>query len=489
MFYQGRFLGRLLCAMVGLAVLSSCISMTSQRKEESRSHIKKIHKADKEGPQTITLGQLRDEVQRFAYRFGSHVNEPLSIMGGSALSSNVRQLLYRMKFNNTWTVVDIAVGPNPEVNLIDMLVFVTLSRTVLEDYWVPKVFAEEGMVLAKAHRDMEEDIWSVGARVLDREQQDELRGLIRKWREQHPEMRFVGAIRFGNLASQLGDSSLADVQKPGGLLGQMQQATEAVDEVRLASERFMFLMRAMLPLSRLQAEATLSGMLMEPAIEQTLSNLNRLTRSTERYAALLERLPAERDETLTQVSRLIAMERKNFLDEIVPHEDRLQGVLTSLRETLVEANKLIASVESLAAKYGPAQDQPPNHALAVAEHKPFDIKDYQQTVSGVTDTVRETQKLAITLEQILNSPGWKERMPELLGTIATVGKEGEGLVDFSFRRAVFLAGTSILMLFLLAFVLVRYAVKKVAAIRESPSGVVRQEAPQDRRSHPSKVIG
>lgn len=481
MLYQGKLLGRLLCAMVGLAVLSSCTSLTTQRKEESSAHIKKIHKEHKEGSQTITLGQLREELQRFAYRFVAHVNEPLGIIGGSATASDVRKVANKMKFANTWTVVDIAIGSNPEVNLIDMLTFVTLSRMVMEDYWVPtKIFAEQGTVLAKALRDMEEDIWGVGARVLDREQQEELRGLIRKWREQNPEVQYVATIRFGNISPQLGDSSLGDVQKPGGLLGQVQRANEAVDEVRLLSERLIFLMKAMLPLSRFQAEATLSGILAEPTIKQTFSDLDRLTTSTERYAALLERLPAERDETLTKVSHLIARERKNFLDEIVPHEDRLQGVLTSLRETLVEANKLVASVESLAVRYVPAQDQSRNHGLEVVEHKPFDIKDYQQTVSGVTDTVRETEKLVLVLEQILNSPGWKERMPELLHTIDTVGKQGEGLVDFSFRRAVILVVTAILMLFLLAFVLVRYALKKLAALREYPSGPVRREAPQDR---------
>ena len=104
------------------------------------------------------------------------------------------------EFRSTWAVVDIAIGPNPEVNLIDMLAFVTLSRTIMEDYWVPKAFAEQGTVLAKALRDMEEDIWSVGARVLDREQQEELRALIWKWREQNPEMQYVTASDSGTLS-------------------------------------------------------------------------------------------------------------------------------------------------------------------------------------------------------------------------------------------------------------------------------------------------
>jgi hypothetical protein len=183
---------------------------------------------------------------------------------------------------------------------------------------------------------------------------------------------------------------------------------------------------------------------------------------------VLERLPAERDETLTKVSRLIAMERKNFLDEIVPHEDRLQGVLTNLRETLVEANKLVVSVDSLAIRYVPAQDQSRNPTLAVAEQKPFDIKDYQQTVSGVTESVRETQKLVLALDQILNSPGWKERLPDLLSTIDRAGKQGENLVEFSIYRVAVFMLVFIFVLFLLTFILVRYLLARIAVVPHDP---------------------
>lgn len=454
-----------LCATAGLAILSSCTSLSTQRKEESTASIKKIQNIDGGHTQVMTLGELRDEVQRFAYRFVTHVNEPLRTVGGANSPPGVRKVVQRMKFSNTWSAVDIAIGPNPELNLIDMMVYVTLSRMLMEDYWVPTVFTEQGGILTKAFRDMEEDIWSVGARVLDPEQREELRGVIVKWREHNPDVHMVTGVRFGNIAPQAGNSRLADMQKPGGLLGQMQRANDAVDEVRLLSERLIFLMKAMLPLSQYQAEATLSDILAEPAFEQMFSDLDRLTTSTERYATMLERLPTERNATLSQVSAIIAKERNDFLTEIVPHEERLRGVLTNLRETLVEANKLIMSVESFAGKYVPAQDPSGSHALPGADQKPFDIKEYQDTVSGVTDTVREAQKLALILEQILNSPGWKERMPELLNAIDVVGKQGTGLVDFSFRRAVILVGASILTIFVLAFLLVRYALTKAAAIR------------------------
>ncbi len=470
MSFQRMLLVPILCATTGLALLSSsCTSLTTPRKEDSSA-------ADTEDPHALTLGELRDEVQRFAYRFVTHVNEPLRTVGGTASTPNVRKLVHRMKFANTWTAVDIAIGPNPEVNLIDMIVYVTLSRILMEEYWAPTVFGEQGSILTKAFRDMETDIWNVGARVLDREQQEELRQVIVTWREHNPDMRLVTGVRFGNIAPQAGKSSLAEAQKPGGLLGQVQRANDAVDEVRLLSERMIFLVKAMLPLSQYQAESTLSDILAEPTIEQTFSDLDRLTTSTERYATMLERLPAERDATLSQVSRIIAKEREAFLGEIVPHEERLQSVLTTLRETLVEANKLTASVESLAVKYAPIQDKPRAHVVA-ADQKPFDIKDYQETLSGVTETVRETQKLALVLEQILNSPGWKERMPELLNAIDVVGKQGTGFVDFSFRRAVILVMISILMIFVLAFLLVRYALQRGASMRGYPIGMVRENAP------------
>ena len=34
----------------------------------------------------------------------------------------------------------IATGPNPELNAIDMLVFATLSRMVIEDRWVGELY-------------------------------------------------------------------------------------------------------------------------------------------------------------------------------------------------------------------------------------------------------------------------------------------------------------------------------------------------------------
>ena len=187
----------------------------------------------------------------------------------------------------------------------------------------------------------------------------------------------------------------------------------------------------------------------------------------------------KRDATLTKISRLIALERKNFLDEIVPHEDRLQGVLTNLRETLVEANKLVASVESLAVKYVPAQDQSRNLTLAVTEQKPFDIKDYQQTVSGVTDSLRETHQLVLALDQIVNSPGWKERLPDLLSTIDRAGKQGEYLIEFSiYRLAVFML-VFILLLFLLTFILVRYLLARIAVVPQDPRVAQRRGASED----------
>jgi len=48
------------------------------------------------------------------------------------------------------STLDIASGPRPEVNVVDMLVFVSLSRQTLENYWIPKVFGDDGLPLTAA---------------------------------------------------------------------------------------------------------------------------------------------------------------------------------------------------------------------------------------------------------------------------------------------------------------------------------------------------
>jgi hypothetical protein len=65
------------------------------------------------------------------------------------------------------------------------------------------------------------------------------------------------------------------------------------------------------------------------------------------------------------------------------------------------------------------------------DSKPFDIKEYQDTIAEVTTLVDTTNQLVSTV-------GLEKLLPEIVKTIDQVGNEGEELIDHSFRQTVLL---------------------------------------------------
>ena len=65
------------------------------------------------------------------------------------------------------------------------------------------------------------------------------------------------------------------------------------------------------------------------------------------------------------------------------------------------------------------------------DSKPFDIKEYQDTIAEVTTLVETTNQLVGTV-------GLEKLLPELLKAIDQVGNEGEEIIDHSFRQGILL---------------------------------------------------
>jgi hypothetical protein len=68
-----------------------------------------------------------------------------------------------------------------------MLVLVSLNRMVWEEYWMPKVYGQLAADLVATLRRLEGDVWDLAAKVLTPAQRQELRDLLRAWRDKYPE--------------------------------------------------------------------------------------------------------------------------------------------------------------------------------------------------------------------------------------------------------------------------------------------------------------
>ena len=65
------------------------------------------------------------------------------------------------------------------------------------------------------------------------------------------------------------------------------------------------------------------------------------------------------------------------------------------------------------------------------DSKPFDIKEYQDTIAEVTTLVDSTNRLVATA-------GLETLLPQLINAIDRIEGEGEELIDHSFRQAILL---------------------------------------------------
>ena len=166
--------------------------------------------------------------------------------------ANEQALLRRILVYNA-SVLEIATGPFPEVNALDMLVFAMLGKGALERHWIPQRFGEEGAPLVEAFTCLERDSWDTAVKFLDRQQQADLRELVSAWQYEHPDQYRVEGVRFQEFSEHAGQIEDARTKKARGLLGQVQSATMAADQALVISERAFFVAHRMPFLIRLQA--------------------------------------------------------------------------------------------------------------------------------------------------------------------------------------------------------------------------------------------
>src|SRR5262245_55347456 len=109
--------------------------------------------------------EVQQEVERFATEFCERVTQATETLG-RASSAEVRDEALRKNLRFVWAAIEIATGPYPEVNLLDMIVFVRLCRAVLERYWIPELYGNSGRDLAEVFARSDEELSEVVEKAL-----------------------------------------------------------------------------------------------------------------------------------------------------------------------------------------------------------------------------------------------------------------------------------------------------------------------------------
>src|SRR5262245_60737343 len=151
------------------------------------------------GPRTMTRLQLGARLMGFADRYMNLLSEMADDIEARSPSPEVRLAAHATKYYPSMTVVAMAGNAEPEVALLDILVVVTLERSVWEGR-AESTFGENAPILTKAQQDAEADIWAIAESVMSPGQMAEVRDLIEDWRRRNPDRRYVSSTRFDDVA-------------------------------------------------------------------------------------------------------------------------------------------------------------------------------------------------------------------------------------------------------------------------------------------------
>jgi len=288
----------------------------------------------------LTSVELQAAVMSFADTWASTITEAAGNFEKQATKPEARIHAERLKYTPILTAFEIAAGPLPGPALLDMLVFVTLMRIVWEEHWYPEVYGEAAKGMVVTLKELESEIWSIGAKVMTSQQRQDLRDLISQWRKKHPDTVIVYLIRFSDFGELGKKPSLEDARKPGGLLGPVKEAIQAADEVRALADRAIYLLVRMQELLNRRVKLTAQDLLTIPEVDKLLTDITGFRKVSERYAELIEKLPAQisnqTNATIDQVMARVALQSEQIINHL------LQQVAMERQAALEQAFQNIA---------------------------------------------------------------------------------------------------------------------------------------------------
>jgi hypothetical protein len=202
---------------------------------------------------SVSQAELQQDLQRFQGRFSAWLADAVDPLMNDP-SPLVRRGAMDLQVRFASAALDIALGPDTDTNLLDMVTFVELARSNVLAHWVPSVFGgKQAPALAAALDRASDDVWQVARTVLSEPEEGQLRRIIERWKADHPDQLHVAQMRLPGFANpaDAGFASMHD--EVTGLFSGVKKAVQSADQVRLLGERALFAAQRMPFLIRAQA--------------------------------------------------------------------------------------------------------------------------------------------------------------------------------------------------------------------------------------------
>ena len=343
-----------------------------------------------------SLLQMQLSVMRFADEYTAWVTERVGIFQQSTDDPAARLEAQTWLVSQATSAFTIATGPNPELNAVDMLVFATLSRMVIEDRWVGEAYGARAEGLLTTHKALESRAWSFAPNLLSPAQIVELRSGIEAWHRDNPLGRVVPFIHledfaFASNATLPGTASSGSIFSFLGIdpLSNLDPAVREIAQTRQLAERAVYYGQRAPKLISMEAQRLTFAVAVTPESVGLLQNVERLGGAAQAASYLAADLP-----------RLLADERSAALEQLTgildQRQGELQALLVELRSTLEtggttsdSVRETIATLDALLARF----EQPASSSAARTNARPFDVTEYTEALRVLGETAQQLQLL------------------------------------------------------------------------------------------------
>lgn len=340
------------------------------------------------------------ELERFADDFFARTGQGLDKSAERLGTDAGREQALRIKLIIASSVLSIVSGPNPNVNLLDLVSVTVLTRLSIQDYWMHTTNGAAFQPWLDVTQVLETDVWDLAARYLSADEVAKLRKGIIAWYEQTPEVRvaffgrphsfadWVRTIQPEEAAST--SISLVNLDPTAGL----DPAVREVTQTRLLAERALYTAQRMPFLIRFQGEVLGYELAEQPTPRKIVSNSTQLSESFQRIGVAAANL----SQTVAQLPDRISAEREKIVADIVSQEGKSHDLIADVDRALISGEKMsnslnitLANFTRLMQLFGVGKPR--------ANKRPFDILDYAKTVEEVGAATQNLNALIVSMNQ------------------------------------------------------------------------------------------
>jgi len=341
------------------------------------------------------LLQMQLAVMRFADEYTTRVSAQVSSFQQATDDPGERLEAQSWLVSQATAAFTIAAGPNPELNAIDMLVFSTLSRLVIEDRWVGELYGHRAQGLLAEHRALEGRIWDYSSVLLSEAQADELRSSIDAWHGKNPLGRAVPFIHledfaFATSAANPGSASSTSIFSFLGIdpLSNLDPAVRELAQSRQLAERAVYYGQRAPKLISMEVQRLAFEFAVAPESVRVIDSVARISGAAQTTSELAASLPS-----------LVAEERAAAIEQLTAvldqRQDEWQGLAVELRSALEaggttsdSVRETIAALDVLMARFD-RRAAPPAGTPA----RPFDVTEYTEALRQLADAAQQLKAL------------------------------------------------------------------------------------------------